>query len=392
MSEKSVNYFAPGRKQLPSSENVSVSSLAGLFSNTTNSYKYIFFLSILDILKRRNFNISDNIAFEDLIVEILANAWYPHTYFKLSFGKQDQIAKKLESLALEIDEPVLKFTDTDKTLLRQSIAAQDLREITRKLVRYVPFRLIAPFFEKEMRSVKDKGNARDSAIPKAAEAYFDEKKPLYRFDSEVHSLCSAIIIHPSWASYLQEHYSIVRGWASWEWLEYMQKRNPNTPGLVYKLFAPTKRAALTKQINYWKTVLREGNLNCIYSNRKLEIDNISLDHYLPWSFIAHDQLWNLIPTFPEVNSSKSNNLPPENSFENFVRLQHAALEAYFTGGNRSYDKLIKDDYAQGLRIYDIEDLRSLKKLKNAYGEVVQSQLSLATNQGFSIWQSPYSAA
>ncbi|MGB3613989.1 MAG: HNH endonuclease domain-containing protein [Elainellaceae cyanobacterium] len=392
MSEKSVNYFESDQTRLPHSEDVSIGTLSGLFANTTNSYKYILFLSILDILKRRNFDVSESITFKDLVVEILSNAWYPHTYFKLSFGKQDQITKNLDSLILEIGEPILKFTDTDKTLLRATIAAQDLEKATQRLVRYVPFRLIVPFFNKEMRPVKDKGNTRDSAIPRAAEAYFDEKKPLYRFDSDQYSSCGAIVIHPSWAAYLQEHYAIVRGWASWEWLRYMQKRNPNAPGLIYKLFAPTKRSSLTKQTSYWKTVLREANLNCIYSNQKLDIETLSLDHYLPWSFLAHDQLWNLIPTLPDINSSKSNSLPPPDSFDRFVNLQHSALDAYFRGSNRSYDGLIKDDYAEGLRIYDIEDLRNLRKLKSAYEEVVQSQLRLATNQGFSIWQSPYSAA
>jgi hypothetical protein len=38
------------------------------------------------------------------IKEILANAWYPHTYFKLSFGLQDKISDKLDFLNLEISE------------------------------------------------------------------------------------------------------------------------------------------------------------------------------------------------------------------------------------------------------------------------------------------------
>jgi len=116
-------------KQLPASDQVNVAALAGLFGNFTNSYKYLFFLSLLDILKRCQFEVSSPISFQELIVEMLANAWFPHTFFKLSFGTQDKIAQKLDSLNLVIEQPIIQFKDTDKKLLRQAIAAQNLKDI-----------------------------------------------------------------------------------------------------------------------------------------------------------------------------------------------------------------------------------------------------------------------
>lgn len=79
---------------------------------------------------------------------MLANTWYPHTYFKLSFGKQDMITQNLDSLNLEISEPILKFTDTDKKLLRTTIESQNIDGVVQKLKRFVPFRLITPFSRK----------------------------------------------------------------------------------------------------------------------------------------------------------------------------------------------------------------------------------------------------
>ena len=86
---------------------------------------------------------------------MLANAWYPHNYFKLSFGTQDQITSKLDSLNLVITEPILQFRDTDKKLLRQTIKEQNLDDIITFISRYVPFRLIRPFFANETRRMKD---------------------------------------------------------------------------------------------------------------------------------------------------------------------------------------------------------------------------------------------
>lgn len=72
--------------RLPDSSKLNISTLSGLFNSTTNSYKYLWFLSILDILKRRNFEPTESVSFRELVIEMLANAWYAHQYFKLSFG------------------------------------------------------------------------------------------------------------------------------------------------------------------------------------------------------------------------------------------------------------------------------------------------------------------
>jgi transcriptional regulator with XRE-family HTH domain len=124
---------------LPKSDRVNVSALSQIFDNTTTSYKHLFFISILDILRRRKFDTLSPISFREIIVEMLANAWYPHSYFKLSFRVQDKIAAKLDTLVLEITEPILKFTDTDKKLLRKTIQSQNIDDIISFISRYVHF-------------------------------------------------------------------------------------------------------------------------------------------------------------------------------------------------------------------------------------------------------------
>lgn len=392
MTERSTGYFA-GSQKLPASEEVNIAALSRLFADTTNSYKFIFFISILDILKRRGFDASQPITFQELVVEMLANTWYPYTYFKLSFGTRDKITQSLDSLTLEIKEPILKFTDTDKKLLRAAIESQDLKKIIRSLQRYVPFRLIVPFIESELQGIENKGQGTnlDVEVPRVAEVNFKKYKPLYHFDSTKYGSCSSIIFHPSWAAYFEKHYTIVRGWAAWEWLGYMQKRNPSTPGLVYKLFAPSKREALSKQTNYWKQILHQIDFYCIYSGQKIDVNNFSLDHYLPWSFVAHDQLWNLVPTTPEINSSKSNNLPPSDYFEKFVEAQHLGLRTFHEKASRNiWDKTV-EVYINDLRIQNQDDLLDLAKLRNAYSNAMPPLISLATNQGFKLWQTSYGA-
>ena len=386
-----MDLVATPSQELPKSDTVDVSTLSRLFKKTTNSYKYLFFISMLDILERRQFDGLSPISFKEIVIEMLANAWYSHTYFKLSFGRQDKIADKLDYLNIDIADTKIIFQDTNKGHLRRTISNKPIDDIVFDLRRYVPFLLIRPFFEQELKSAKAGKNKRtnpgedEQEIINLAETLFDIKNPLYRFDASLYKDCSAINLHPEWISYIENNYSIVRAWASWEWLKYMQQRNPNIPAVANKLFPPQERGSLGNQKSYWKSILKQTNLQCIYSKRTLPSSGFSLDHYLPWSFVAHDQPWNLIPTFPEVNSSKSNYLPDEEYFDEFVNLQHLGLSvAKQTMGQTQWCNYI-EPYIVDLKIADGNNLLDLQILKSAYESTLTPLISIAIRQGFSIW-------
>jgi len=366
-------------QELPASDEVDVSKLSRLFDKTTNSYKYLFFISLLDILKRQQFDALLPISLKKIIVEMLANAWYPHTYFKLSFGLQDKIADKLSSFDLNITEPILKFADVDKKLLRGAIKEQNIDDIVSFIGRYVPFRLIRPFFEQETARLPDgKVNQR---IIDLANSEFRTRKPLYCFDTHLLKDCQTITLHQNWVSYIETNYSVIRGWAYWEWLNYMQQKNPSVPGIVNKLLMPQERGSLSKPTKYWKLIVQRTSIHCIYSGKAISANNFSLDHYLPWSFVAHDQLWNLVPTLPEVNSSKSNNLPSPRYFAEFVSIQHLGLTASHENlGEQAWSNYV-EPYISDLRV-STEDLLNVERLTNAYKSTMQPLLTLAAKQGF----------
>jgi transcriptional regulator with XRE-family HTH domain len=375
-------------EELPRSEQVNVVVLSRLFLDCTTSSKYLFFLSLLEILKRRQFEVFSSISFQEIIVEILANAWYSHIFFNLSFGIHDKIAQKLDSLNLDITEPILHyFTDTDKKLLRKSIASQDLSDAISYFKRYIPFRLIALFLDPELKANnirKGRGNDLEKAMPAIAEKYFDIKKPLYKFDAIDYKNCQSLFIHPDWATYLAKNYSIIRNWVLFEWIRYLQQYNVNTPNLVNKVFMPyyQQRGSLSPQTKYWKQILEVQPINCIYSRQYLDSKNMCLDHYLPWPFVAHDQLWNVIPVDFSITSSKSNCLPSEKYFRDFVKLQHFGLKVSYE--IMSYKKWLNtvQSYIVNLKMDNPNDLLDLEKLNKAYELTIQPLMSLATIQGF----------
>lgn len=358
---------------LPRSDDLDISVLSRLFKDTTNSYKYVFFISLLDIMKRRQFS-CEPIDCGELIVEMLANSWYPYIYFKLSFGPQDKITAQLDLISLQIGEYKLKFDYSGKTMLRDVISKQDLSD---SLLRYVPFRLLRPFFEKELGGAKD--HEVNQKIKRLAEELFDQRIPLYRIGYE----SEQIIIHEAWTTYLKKHHSIVRGWVSWKWLEYMQRCNPNVPAVASKLFPPHKRDSMANQIKHWKEILKHGSCECIYSGVRLKDSSISLDHYLPWTFVAHDQLWNLVPTLAYINSAKSDRLPANAYFAPFVKLQHRGLVvSQQILSERRWEKRV-ESFIADLKLSDKRDLLDYEKLNRAYQQTVLPLLELAKGLGFS---------
>ena len=87
---------------LPESPFASIRCLLRLFCNTTNSYKYLFFLSLLDHVVNRSDENAPRIKTHQVIESSLALSWYPHSYFRLSFGKRDQIGLILDQAVGEV--------------------------------------------------------------------------------------------------------------------------------------------------------------------------------------------------------------------------------------------------------------------------------------------------
>ena len=73
---------------------------------------------------------------------------------------------------------------------------------------------------------------------------------------------------------------------------------------------------------------------------------MSLDHFIPWSFVLHDRMWNLVPVSKSINSSKSDLLPPlEKYLDSFIDLQFTAYTTALEIGINS--KTLEDYYLLG---------------------------------------------
>jgi len=218
-------------------------------------------------------------------------------------------------------------------------------------------------------------------------ALFAERKPLYTFYFDDNAP-RGIYIHHEWLAYLYEHHGMARRWALWEWLQYMQGCNPAVPNVAAKLLPETERKPLDKPRSIFATVLNEApagsNLTrCIYTRQPLDTDDFALDHFIPWSFVTHNQMWNLVPAPPAVNQEKLIQIPKLKYVERLSQFHSEFVEhARRLVSEDDWERYIKIPYVADLRLPSAEALQDPQELQQGYRRTVRPLLELAKSNGF----------
>lgn len=356
--------------KLPYSEYLPIEKLSAVFNNTTNSYKYYWFLSILNYVK---LNTGKNVPIDLIVIDMIATAWYPINYFKLSFGELDQFSISILELQNRFGYPL--------DIKRQELIAElserkkdpTIKSIITKLSRYVPYRFISPWFINETVGILDtKKNALINAL--SNQYFMDESSPsIYRI------LDGSIEINKLWEQYLKKHLPILQGFSYWHLVKFLQRKNPNVPSISEKLFQPESRLLKSARI-YWNTYLESNkSVKCIYSDEIICMNEYSIDHFLPWSFVAHDQLWNLVPVPKRINSSKGDSLPSIQYLEKFAEIQ---FDAFHIAKLTLKEKTLEDFtilFNEG--ILDIAQFDKSKFIRILL-ENIKPSMQIATNMGF----------
>ncbi|MAL97485.1 MAG: hypothetical protein CL583_03450 [Alteromonadaceae bacterium] len=364
------------RQDIPPSNDLNIGALAGLFHNTTNSYKLLFFQALLGIVESRSAVNDSNcrIDLKLLCSNVLRFGWYPHKFFKLSFGSQDKIGRALDKLRFGINESAITNPST-KARLNEAIHEQFTEIGADFLTRYVPYRLLTSFFTAELKGLLD--TQKNRAIAHLAEQSFQTVSPaLYRFTNGQ----SEIELNPQWNTYIRANLAIIKGWALFQWAGYLQRKNPNIPALIRKIEPPIKRASLSEQTRFWNTVVLDQPIHCIYSGAFLQPSSFALDHFLPWSFVCHDELWNLIPVDPRANSSKGGSLPNDKFIDPFIEQQVNALRVHRERTDKSWKKTVQP-YVEGLSLTE-EEVATPETVGHALSNKIKPLISLARTMGY----------
>lgn len=348
---------------LPENTKLPVSALSRIFSKTTATYKFYWFVAMLGIVVKER---RTSASFWEIIAGMVVESWYPIHYFKLSFGKSDSLYTQSLALQQELNIPIDASKERIKRILLENLDDNRIKSLLRVFSLNVPYRFLSPWIS----------YTTDRDVEYRSQKY--ESDCLYALHGE------SVEINPAWIDYLTEHYGILHDFAFWNLTLFLQKRNPNVPDVPSKLIKPIQRDSLTKQHKFWDTYIASvGSINCIYTGKTLFPKQYDLDHFVPWSFVSHNLLWNLIPADSSVNSSKSNNLPSLDIYlEPYAKLHQEALRTLYT--MKPNDKLI-EDY---LMVYDsIPDLLQLstEDFCNVFRKTFAPMVQIAENMGFAQW-------
>ena len=349
---------------LPENIKLPVTRLSQVFKNTTATYKFYWFVALLDIVVKER---KTKMSFWEIIAGMVAESWYPIHYFKLSFGKSDSLY--VQSLALQQELNITIDADKEriKRVLLDNIGNSRVKSLLRVFALNVPYRFLSPWIPFTI----------NSDVITCSQQF--ENNCLYAINGET------IELNPVWNEYLMEHYGILRDFAFWNLTFFLQKRNPNVPDVPSKLIKPIQRDSLTKQHKYWDTYIETvGSLICIYTGKQILAKHYDLDHFVPWSFVSHNLLWNLIPADSSINSSKSNNLPSlEIYLRPFANVQQKAIKTLY---KKNPNNTLLEDY---LIVYDsVSDLVKLSEpdFYNVFRRTFSPMVQIAENMGFKYWQ------
>ncbi|MBE5906372.1 MAG: hypothetical protein E7277_06195 [Lachnospiraceae bacterium] len=305
---------------LPHSDKLNIGYLSRLFDNTTNCYKFFWFQAILGKLDGKN----TRFTFDELINEMIADAWYMVTEYHLRLGPLG-ITDNLEEVVKYIFAEY-GFRSSEK---REQIIDFLQNTDDKKIVKYksdltlnVPYRLQVPFYDE----VQIERNMWNGSKKNLTEAINRQRRLMYYFVL-VSGLGTEIEVDALWAEYLFRHKEILKGWEQLKLIQYLQNKNPSVPGIAEKIEAPVARD-IERVRKYWKQIVQvDPSLRDIYGAELLKDVTISVDHFVPWQYVAHDELWNLHPTTRSINSSKSNLLPSwKMYFEPLGNIEYRAYE------------------------------------------------------------------
>jgi hypothetical protein len=365
-------------------EDLDIQKFSRILDNNAQGYKFFWLQAILQVIMEGKYEAS----FEDLIDRMLAEAWYTVSTYHLWLGPryhEDQTSNCIEQAVNALNQVCSLPYDADQADIIAALHAHDdaVKEYKNKLTINVPYRLLSPFVEEY---------ACDWYKPDRMIALFNEvnQKAVLPYtirpmETRLHSI---VQLNMNWALFLKGQYPIVHDWLLYNEVLFLQQRNPGVPGIIQKL-EPERKRKLDDVKALWKAVLQNKEIMDIYTDVPVNQERYDIDHFIPWSFVASDELWNLNPADKSSNTSKNNRLPDWSHFsKKFIDQQYALYTQIFQNDqiHQLFHKCRKDNLhnkwaAEMLYIPD----HNYDQFASILEKNLKAEYDAAYDQGFGVW-------
>lgn len=367
---------------LPQSPQLNINDLQRIFDKTTECYKLFWFRAILS----RVGDGKQRMTYNELLCRMMADAYYMVNEYHLNLGPNDSL-EKIVKIVFE-QTGVKSSENTDK--IYNMLLDYNTKEIVRlkgALINYVPYHLQSCFLHDKTLAEFPTGSA------KKINELNQQERLLYYY-GEYMRYRTEIIIQDDWFAYLSENSEILEGWVQYKLIDYLQRRNPTIPGIPNKISAPEKRK-LEEANRFWRAVVDRAEITDCYTGKVFNKDSfeqlgqLEIDHFIPWSFIASDEIWNLTPTFKRVNINKSNDLPDMDiDLKKMAHQHHLAFGIAEENSEirKLLDKFLNknlNDSAARLDLYSRK--LSEKEYSDGIFKIIEPLYMSAQNVGFKKW-------
>lgn len=365
------------------------------FSKMMNSpsycYKFYWLEAIVQLISANK----TEAAYDEIINKMISNAWYPvleyHIHLSGIYGK-DIIKDNLERAVLRLQElSQLANNASDIEIinkLHEFSEDKELRFYKKELTKNVPYKALSGFANRGSEKIN-----LDSSAGRLR-AYYNKLSQSeillpYTFNDDK-GLKRVITFNDGWIQMIRDNTVNILGWIQLEKVKWLQNNNPEVPGLVYKLApADEKMRKLTNARKLWDAVLEVKPIVDVFKNEPIDAEKYDLDHFIPWSFVMNDELWNLMPMDSSWNSKKNNKLPKwDLFFDQFADNQFDLYELLYE--NPGIYKLYEACYRDNLHsIWANRELyckgNSKEEFHKILGKNMRPVYDSARRQGYEIW-------
>ena len=366
-----------------------IRSFALMLKDPSYCYKFYWLEAIVDLISE---GVTET-TFDAIIDEMICNAWYSVREFHIhlsGLGGDGSVRDGLERAIMTLTDLSNLPANASNIQIKNEILRHngELKKAKEQLTNMVPYRALAGFFVNAGEIVDWSSIRRLTAY---IEAFNKDISPLPYTLGTASKLKKEVRFHPDWIRMIQDNTVTILGWIQYEKVRWLQNNNPEVPGLVYKL-APMdeKMRKLGKVRKLWEGILDLHEIRDVFTGEPVQSAKYDIDHFIPWSFVMNDELWNLMPMDSSLNSVKSNRLPQWDPF--FDRFSENQFILYqLIQEKPAIHKLYEGCWRDNLHsIWAGQELYRPGNTREIFSSILQSNMrpvyDSARRQGYEIWK------
>lgn len=248
-------------------------------SGKRNTYKFGLIKSILDNL----FNATQCgdcllLTYEDLFEKFTENYWNLVVKYKLKQMRRDgkSSVSRIEQILLEAANEFPVLVNLEYESINPELKEKVNQDVLKECKKYVVGAL-----------------------------YKDFEGLIYSFDLKGEGIFLPAFVY----EFLLKYKSEIEQLNYYSWAKFLEMVNDDNVlvKVIDKLELSTPKR---NDLSIYRSILQREfeESNCFYCGKKL-IRSIHVDHFIPWTFVKDDKIWNFVLACSQCNEKKSNKLP-----------------------------------------------------------------------------------